>query len=183
MPKYTVELIKEEFLMLAKLAGFGSDYELAKRMGVNRATVSRVLDGELQPGSGFIAGAMAALNLVDFGKIFRIVAVRKTSSDVPCVGECNEDVTATVAGAVNDHRFGCPVRHRVGTTLRKLYEPKKHGGPHFGSVELARRYKVEPADIRELIVEAGGTIRPKSANSRQWRRSNNTSTEENGKTL
>lgn len=183
MPKYAIEVIPEEFIVLAKLAGFGSDYELARRMGVDRATLSRALAGEFQPGPGFIAGALRALEPADFHKMFRVVVVEKSNTSLPCEGRCNEDVTATVADAVNDHRIGCPVRQKVGTTLRNLYEPKRHGGPHFGLVELARRYKVESADIRELIVEAGGTIRPKGVNSRQWRRSNNTSTEGTGRRL
>lgn len=67
---YTVELRVEEF---SKLAGFRSDYALAKKMEVNRSTVARVVAGELTPGPAFIGGALAALAPMDFGNIFRIV--------------------------------------------------------------------------------------------------------------
>jgi hypothetical protein len=75
---YTVELRVEEFSKLVKLAGFRSDYALAKKMEVNRSTVARVVAGELSPGPAFIGGALAALTPMDFSNIFRIVKVDVT---------------------------------------------------------------------------------------------------------
>jgi hypothetical protein len=72
---YTVELRVDEFSKLVRLAGFRSDYALAKRMEVNRSTVARVVAGELSPGPAFIGGALVALAPMDFGNIFRIVKV------------------------------------------------------------------------------------------------------------
>lgn len=54
---YTVRLRDESFTKAVSLAGFHSNYALAKAMRLNRSTVVRVRRGVLQPGSAFIAGA------------------------------------------------------------------------------------------------------------------------------
>lgn len=75
---YTVRIRSQEFLKLAELAGFHSAYGLARAMRVNRSTVVRVLQGELQPGPAFIAGALRALSPMTFEDVFRI-----TEADAP----------------------------------------------------------------------------------------------------
>ncbi|MEU4800872.1 transcriptional regulator [Actinosynnema sp. NPDC023587] len=73
MPK-TIRLRAQAFAKAARLAGFHSDYALAKAMEVNRSTVARVLNGELQPGPAFIGGALAALTPMQFDDLFEVVS-------------------------------------------------------------------------------------------------------------
>lgn len=80
MPPYTVRLRASEFLDAARRARFTSDYALARAMGVNRSTVTRVLKGDLQPGPAFIAGAVTALS-ADFAHLFEIVHDTRRSRD------------------------------------------------------------------------------------------------------
>ncbi|CCH31649.1 transcriptional regulator [Actinosynnema sp. NPDC047251] len=72
---HTVRLRRREFANAAKLAGFRSDYALAKAMGVNRSTVARVLGGGLRPGPMFIGSALNALAPLEFGDLFEVVRV------------------------------------------------------------------------------------------------------------
>jgi hypothetical protein len=71
-PKYTVFLRNRVFQIATALAGFRSDYALAKAMGLNRSTVTRVLAGELMPGPGFIAGALKVLAPMQFEDLFEV---------------------------------------------------------------------------------------------------------------
>ncbi|MEU4802362.1 transcriptional regulator [Actinosynnema sp. NPDC023587] len=61
----------------ARLAGLNSDYALAKKMGINRSTLSRVIDSELQPGPAFIGGALVALDPLRFEDLFMVVPNQK----------------------------------------------------------------------------------------------------------
>lgn len=70
---FTVRLRREAFSKSMVLAGFESVYAVAREMEVNRSTVARVLTGELGPGAAFIAGALAALNPLEFDDLFEIV--------------------------------------------------------------------------------------------------------------
>lgn len=72
---FTIHLERDAFVRAAMLAGFRSDYALAKRMEVNRSTVSRVLMGKLQPGPAFVAGALVALAPHKFNDLFKIVHI------------------------------------------------------------------------------------------------------------
>ncbi|QQQ80255.1 transcriptional regulator [Saccharothrix sp. 6-C] len=74
---YTIKLRTDVFTKAARLAGFRSDYALAKAMGVNRSTVARVLGGELQPGPAFIGGALTALAPMQFEDLFEIPPVQR----------------------------------------------------------------------------------------------------------
>lgn len=74
---YTIKLRTDAFAKSARLAGFRSDYALAKAMDVNRSTVARVLGGELQPGPAFIGGALTALAPMQFDDLFEIVATQR----------------------------------------------------------------------------------------------------------
>ncbi|GAA1313698.1 transcriptional regulator [Saccharothrix xinjiangensis] len=70
---HTIALRTAEFAKLVRLAGFRSDYELARAMGLNRSTVTRVREGLLQPGPAFIAGSLIVLNPLEFKDLFKIV--------------------------------------------------------------------------------------------------------------
>ncbi|MEU5696732.1 transcriptional regulator [Actinosynnema sp. NPDC020468] len=69
---HTIRLRFVAFAKAARLAGFYSDYALAKAMGLNRSTVTRVRAEELQPGSSFIAGALIALAPMQFDDLFEV---------------------------------------------------------------------------------------------------------------
>jgi hypothetical protein len=69
----TIKLRADAFRKAIQLAGFRSDYGLAKAMDVNRSTVTRVFNGHLQPGAAFIAGALTALEPMEFHDLFEIV--------------------------------------------------------------------------------------------------------------
>lgn len=86
MAPHTVQLRRRSFTKAVELAGFRSDYALAKAMGVNRSTVARVLSGALQPGSTFIGSALAALTPMEFSDLFEVVP---TAADV--VPDADED--------------------------------------------------------------------------------------------
>ena len=80
MPK-KIKLRTDAFSKSARLAGFTSDYALAKAMDVNRSTVARVLAGELQPGPAFIGGALTALAPMQFDDLFEVVPTRDDAAD------------------------------------------------------------------------------------------------------
>ncbi|MGM1064472.1 transcriptional regulator [Saccharothrix sp. Mg75] len=62
---YRVRLRRDDFGEARKAAGLASDYALARALGVHRSTVCRVLAGDLDPGAGFIAGAVAVFARFD----------------------------------------------------------------------------------------------------------------------
>lgn len=70
---YSVRLRFEAFGKAALLAGFASDYALARAMRVNRSTVKRVREGALQPGPAFIGGALTTLAPMTFEDLFEVV--------------------------------------------------------------------------------------------------------------
>jgi len=77
---YTIRLRTLAFVQAARRGGYTSDYALARAMGVNRSTVTRVVKGDLQPGAGFIAGALIALR-ADFPDLFEIIPDKRISRD------------------------------------------------------------------------------------------------------
>ncbi|MCC8244239.1 transcriptional regulator [Saccharothrix luteola] len=88
---HTIKLRRDVFTKAARLAGFRSDYALAKAMEINRSTVARVLAGDLQPGLAFIAGALLALTPMQFHDLFHIVPdQRRTSREVIGVPEAQD---------------------------------------------------------------------------------------------
>ncbi|MEV0678953.1 transcriptional regulator [Actinosynnema sp. NPDC050436] len=70
---YTIRLRADAFARAVQLAGFRSDYGLAKAMEVNRSTVARVLSGLLQPGPAFIGGALVALTPMCSNDLFEVI--------------------------------------------------------------------------------------------------------------
>lgn len=75
---YTVRLRDESFTKAVSLAGFHSNYALAKAMRLNRSTVVRVRRGVLQPGSAFISGALKALAPMQFEDLFEAVSAGRS---------------------------------------------------------------------------------------------------------
>ncbi|ROP37282.1 transcriptional regulator [Saccharothrix texasensis] len=73
----TIRLRAEAFGKAIRLAGYTSDYRLAKAMEVNRSTVARVVAGELQPGPAFIGGALTALAPMQFDDLFTVEKVEQ----------------------------------------------------------------------------------------------------------
>jgi transcriptional regulator with XRE-family HTH domain len=80
MSTYNIALRTEVFTKAARLAGFRSDYKLAKAMGVNRSTVARVLSGDLRPGAAFIAGTLTTLSPMQFDDLFQVTTNPGSSS-------------------------------------------------------------------------------------------------------
>ncbi|QFZ22453.1 hypothetical protein [Saccharothrix syringae] len=70
---HTVKLKTTTFVKITEVADFASHYALARAMGLNRSTVTRVVAGSLQPGTAFIAGALTALAPLSFDDLFEIV--------------------------------------------------------------------------------------------------------------
>jgi hypothetical protein len=81
---FTVRLRGDAFAKIVRLAGFPSDYALAKRMQVNRSTVARVVAGDLQPGPAFIGGALTALAPMGFEDILEVVEARSAGEGRTC---------------------------------------------------------------------------------------------------
>ncbi|MBW4720719.1 transcriptional regulator [Saccharothrix obliqua] len=69
---FTLRLNVKRFTRAVRLAGYHSDYALAVRMRINRATLKRVLDGDNNPGPAFIAGALRALSPLRFEDLFDV---------------------------------------------------------------------------------------------------------------
>ncbi|GAA3853751.1 hypothetical protein GCM10022243_19200 [Saccharothrix violaceirubra] len=80
---HTIRLLTNIFARTAQLAGFHSDYGLAKAMGVNRSTVARVVSGDLQPGPAFIGGALVALAPMQFDDLFEVAPAPTSADDSP----------------------------------------------------------------------------------------------------
>lgn len=74
----TVMLRTEIFTKAMLLAGFRSDYGMAKAMDVNRSTLARVLSGDLRPGPVFIASALTVLTPMEFKDLFEIVPLAES---------------------------------------------------------------------------------------------------------
>lgn len=53
-----IELRTDKLTDLRRVAGLESDAELARRMGVNQSSLTRVLAGNSKPGVRFVAGML-----------------------------------------------------------------------------------------------------------------------------
>jgi len=69
----TLKLRKDQLAKFRTLAGIKTDDALAKRMGMDPATVSRVLSGKQDPGSKFIAALVAAFPGMDLDDLFEVI--------------------------------------------------------------------------------------------------------------
>lgn len=73
----TLRLRTEQLVKFRTLAGVTTDDALAKRMGVDPATVSRVLRGKQEPGGKFIAALVAAFPGMDLDDLFEVIPVEE----------------------------------------------------------------------------------------------------------
>jgi transcriptional regulator with XRE-family HTH domain len=55
-----------------RIAGLQSDAEFAKRIGVNRSQVGRIVRGESRIGTRFIAGCLDAFGVENFADLFAV---------------------------------------------------------------------------------------------------------------
>lgn len=69
----TICLRTGQYRKFAALKGWRTDDAASKAIGVDPATLSRVLKGRCAPGSKFIAGVLAALPEVEFADLFDVV--------------------------------------------------------------------------------------------------------------
>lgn len=68
-----LELKRDKLKQYRKLAKLDTDQEFARALGVNPATVSRVLAGTSAPGSRFIAGLALVFGIALFEDLFAVV--------------------------------------------------------------------------------------------------------------
>lgn len=68
-----IRLRTGQYRKFAALKGWRTDDQAARAVGVDPATLSRVLKGRSAPGSRFIAGVLSALPEVDFADLFEVV--------------------------------------------------------------------------------------------------------------
>jgi hypothetical protein len=68
----TIRLRTGQYRKYAALKGWKTDEAAAAAIGVNAATVSRVLHGKTAPGERFIAGLLLALPELDFADLFEV---------------------------------------------------------------------------------------------------------------
>lgn len=69
----TLRLRTEELAKMRKLAGLKTNASLAARMGVDEATVSRVLRGTQVPGPRFMAALVKCFEGYDLDDLFEVV--------------------------------------------------------------------------------------------------------------
>ena len=70
----TLALKAEGLAMLRDAAGIKTDSDLADRIGLDRAQVSRVLTGKSGPGPKFIAGLLDTFGIKWFTHLFAVVS-------------------------------------------------------------------------------------------------------------
>lgn len=68
-----IRLRTGQFRKFSSLKGLTTDDAVAKAMGIDPGTLSRVLTGKSAPGERFIAGALTAFSEVDFEDLFEVV--------------------------------------------------------------------------------------------------------------
>lgn len=69
----TIKLRTDKFAKVAALNGWTSNAAIARAIGVSETQVARVIRGEADPGTQFIAGFLAAAEEVGFRRVFEIV--------------------------------------------------------------------------------------------------------------
>lgn len=73
--KATLKLRRDELAKHRERAALRTNGALAAAMGVNRLTVSDVLNGKRQPSGDFVASLLLVLDDVAFDDLFEVVAV------------------------------------------------------------------------------------------------------------
>jgi transcriptional regulator with XRE-family HTH domain len=71
MPSLSIS--QQGLVRLRAKIGLDSDQEFARRIGVDPATVSRVLNGKSEPGKKFLAGVLHAFGHRWFTELFQVV--------------------------------------------------------------------------------------------------------------
>lgn len=69
----TLRLRTDQLEKMRRLAGIQTDAALAERMGVDPATVSRVLKGKNSPGPKFMAALVSCFPGFDLDDLFEVV--------------------------------------------------------------------------------------------------------------
>ena len=70
----SIRLRTGQFRKFAKLKGWTSDDQAARELGVNPATLSRVLRGRTAPGERFIAACLSTFaDSLEFSDLFEVV--------------------------------------------------------------------------------------------------------------
>lgn len=69
----TLRLRTDQLEKMRRLAGIQTDAALAERMGVDPATVSRVLKGKNSPGPKFMAALVGCFPGFDLDDLFEVV--------------------------------------------------------------------------------------------------------------
>ena len=69
----TLRLRTDQLTKMRRLAGIQTDAALAERMGVDPATVSRVLKGKNSPGPKFMAALVSCFPGFDLDDLFEVV--------------------------------------------------------------------------------------------------------------
>lgn len=68
-----IRLRTSQYRKFARLKGWKSEAQAAASIGVNEATLNRVLRGLTAPGERFIAGMLHALPEVEFADLFEVL--------------------------------------------------------------------------------------------------------------
>lgn len=76
-PQGTVRLRAEQFRRHAELSGLTTDGARAEHLGVSRWTVMRLLNGDIEPGTKFIAQTLLAFPERRFEDFFEVVEIRE----------------------------------------------------------------------------------------------------------
>lgn len=69
----TIKLKQAQLAKYRKLSGLNTQQKLADAMGMERSTLSRTLNGFMDPGEKFIAGLLVAFADLDFADLFEVV--------------------------------------------------------------------------------------------------------------
>ena len=71
----TLRIDNEAFREACEQAGLDSNKAIARRMGIDTSTLSRVTSGKQTPGPKFIAGAVRAFGTLRFPEVFKVVSI------------------------------------------------------------------------------------------------------------
>lgn len=69
----SLSISPQGLVRLRAKTGLDSDRELAKRIGIDKGTLSRVLNGKMDPGPKFIAGIIVAFGHRWFTELIQVV--------------------------------------------------------------------------------------------------------------
>lgn len=67
-----ITLHRDTLAKYRRIAGLQSDAAFAKRIGVNRSQVGRVISGESRIGAKFIAGCLEVFGVENFADLFSV---------------------------------------------------------------------------------------------------------------